>query len=462
MKKILLLSVVAVLFASVTAFAQKQLKNNSFENWTEKTIYKPKNFVSSPDENITLEGILERSTDAHDGLYSIKLKTIFDGSDLFFGYFVNFNPEFFSGGAPFTFHAENLELYYKAGIEGADSALIITIFKKNGVPIAQSLYKVDKTMNTNNWTKLTIPTNLPAGVDPDSVMFGVASSNAMSGLGMTDGSWIMIDHIVYTNASGSVTIDNSSLEEWDEFDYNVLNDFMTYPYVFAFVNETPLERTLDASDGTYALKLNTSEIQEAPIPGVITNSTEFENMSGEEFTWKPVSVSYDYQNFRAGADEATVLFEFNANGNTVAGSFKTFKDNTNGYSSVTDTLNFTGDPDSLFFAVSNGGDVGSWFIIDNIVFDYPLGITENVRLTQVVGYPNPATDVLNLRFVACKEAPAVIAIYDLTGKLIVRKQVAVNSGETMETIDVSHLPQGNYLYSVEVDGECFTRKFVKQ
>jgi ASPIC/UnbV protein/type IX secretion system substrate protein/VCBS repeat protein len=85
---------------------------------------------------------------------------------------------------------------------------------------------------------------------------------------------------------------------------------------------------------------------------------------------------------------------------------------------------------------------------------FPLTITEAESDAFVI-YPNPASDIINIK---SKSNDAIIKaeIFDLTGKLILRKE-SVNN-----TIPVNTLSSGIYIMKVlDVNGQQFTHKFVK-
>ena len=60
-------------------------------------------------------------------------------------------------------------------------------------------------------------------------------------------------------------------------------------------------------------------------------------------------------------------------------------------------------------------------------------------------WPNPATEVVNVRF-GSAVAAAEADLYDLTGRLVSRQAIA--QGSTSLTLPVSQLPQGTYLLRI--------------
>ncbi len=75
---------------------------------------------------------------------------------------------------------------------------------------------------------------------------------------------------------------------------------------------------------------------------------------------------------------------------------------------------------------------------------------------QIAVYPNPVVDILQVY--NGEKQPAMITITDMNGKIIKR----LTSDSQVERLDLRNLPSGNYLVKVEVNGQKFTRKIIKQ
>lgn len=61
-------------------------------------------------------------------------------------------------------------------------------------------------------------------------------------------------------------------------------------------------------------------------------------------------------------------------------------------------------------------------------------------------YPNPFTDRINVVIVADKDGPLNLEIFDVKGKLVLKKNLVVHKGENLVVMDgLNFLQQGNYL-----------------
>ena len=89
--------------------------------------------------------------------------------------------------------------------------------------------------------------------------------------------------------------------------------------------------------------------------------------------------------------------------------------------------------------------------------DSDLDTRDLLRGHNVVMYPNPMGDVLNILV----NAPVAIKVYDITGKLVIKvKQNQTHKG--LNQLDVSLLPSGIYNFSITYNGNISTTKVLKR
>ena len=99
---------------------------------------------------------------------------------------------------------------------------------------------------------------------------------------------------------------------------------------------------------------------------------------------------------------------------------------------------------------------------DSIIYcELTVGATavgEDAANEQVAIYPNPATDVLNIRVPVCATGSGRIAIYTSAGVEV----VSTNFVSELESFDVSNWSNGVYMvWITDADGNVWTGKFVK-
>ena len=99
----------------------------------------------------------------------------------------------------------------------------------------------------------------------------------------------------------------------------------------------------------------------------------------------------------------------------------------------------------------------------------PVGSSFTARITdglltldEVKMYPNPTAGVVNLEFMS--EADQEIAVYvaDVTGKIMQVESIQAYEGDNYQELDISSLPTGVYIISLEVNGERLNLRLLKE
>jgi len=88
-----------------------------------------------------------------------------------------------------------------------------------------------------------------------------------------------------------------------------------------------------------------------------------------------------------------------------------------------------------------------------------VGVAENDR-EFISLYPNPVQDELSISLTDL-EGDVVFSVFDLTGKLVLSKDVNVQSGKTIE-LNVNELATGQYQLAVRSKMKTFATKFIKE
>lgn len=83
----------------------------------------------------------------------------------------------------------------------------------------------------------------------------------------------------------------------------------------------------------------------------------------------------------------------------------------------------------------------------------------HVEKQEFVSYPNPVSDVLTLDLTSLKNKQGTLRILALDGSELLTYQT---TGENIETLQVSNLPQGIYLCQFANENEIKTLKIIKQ
>ena len=105
--------------------------------------------------------------------------------------------------------------------------------------------------------------------------------------------------------------------------------------------------------------------------------------------------------------------------------------------------------DSLFYVATSGGSV-----LKVSCRDLDLAITSPSLQTTVNVYPNPAKDYIYIDLP--EEKIKSVSLYNVLGVLL--KEQKSNAA----SVDISSLPQGMYLLSIETEEKVITKKIVKE
>jgi ABC-type amino acid transport substrate-binding protein len=77
-------------------------------------------------------------------------------------------------------------------------------------------------------------------------------------------------------------------------------------------------------------------------------------------------------------------------------------------------------------------------------------------------FPNPAKDILNVRFASDVDGAVTITVIDLAGRVMGSQQHTANLGVTIVPVDVQDLPSGTYAVKVSNGVQEFTERFVRE
>ena len=75
--------------------------------------------------------------------------------------------------------------------------------------------------------------------------------------------------------------------------------------------------------------------------------------------------------------------------------------------------------------------------------------------------PNPASEVLNISFYSPSAGAVDLQMLDLSGRLVMARELIVVNGGNSQTIDLSSLNRGQYYLSLRQGSEKLIRKIAK-
>lgn len=462
MKKTLL---IAALFATARLFGQA-LPDGDFESWNSTPFSEPNGwFTSNPQSISMLDSVNVTEITGYSG-NAIHMHTIIKGNDTDFAYITNTpgDPTKARGGVPYSQMSTGLSGYYRYNLPGNDTAIIIVIFKKNGSVIGMYTDKIRGTGSQPSWTSFNFTFTPALATTPDTMIIASASSNAISNVGVQNGSWLDLDQLVFSGPSSAIP--NGNFDTWTAYSFNVP---VGWSEQYNGNGLPGVNKSTNKYAGTYAVSLQTQAdnnggpSQSALTTGKITNSGP---VGGQPYTLMNDTLTGYYEYTTTGSDSGQVGVTLTKNSSIVGGIYTDLKPAaTWTYFSI--PFNAFTAPDTIRIDLissvwSNNATIGSTFLVDNLSLkSSPLGVasfTPTVSANKT--YPNPAKDELNIQLSSKVNGAVNVTIYDMTGRVVKENDITANS--SLLQINISGLYPGVYFYKLNTGNYSTMNKFVKE
>jgi hypothetical protein len=273
----------------------------------------------------------------------------------------------------------------------------------------------------------------------------------------------------WTNTSGYNTPDN-----WDNM--NAMTSSMSS---YTCMKGTP------GSSGTAYLKLVTTSMSGmGVVPGIatcgvlnMTNMSAPSPMSGFACSTRPQSLAGNWQYMANGSDQGYVnvlLTKWNPTmmmRDTIAYSNHLLQGMVMSWGSFNHTLTYTSlnFPDTAFITLSASGsapEVYSYLYVDTLRFEGSVagtnGINDNNIDAKISVSPNPANDMITVRFDDMQTNGCAMQIINAEGQLVRSIETShMTSGKTI-SVNVSDLAMGLYLIKISsINGVSTKRILIK-
>lgn len=118
-----------------------------------------------------------------------------------------------------------------------------------------------------------------------------------------------------------------------------------------------------------------------------------------------------------------------------------------------------GDNHDVLFVTQDFNTSDTTTMRDLILTNLTAGLEEQQAIQNVSTFPNPASGIVTVNFEALQGAECIMQITDLSGKTVLTfDKEKLNKGFIEKQIDLSALPTGSYLLSLEMNGTLITEK----
>lgn len=353
----------------------------------------------------------------------------------------------FVGGIPFNASPDSVILFASYKIASLDSAGVLLILKKNGNILVDSLYKF--TGNTDGkFTRIALGISNQSGETPDSLIFGVLSTNYFAGKTDTS-SIIVLDSIGFTGTA--LTLPNAGFESWTFQNHYQPKGWYCSDQGRVWPGGTyTTSISTEKYHGNLALKLSNVATDKGVMNGTVSTGSLFSNQPSF-----PVNVRFDslfasVQFYPSSQDSLQIMVQFFKNGTNIGFGMGNLNQTMDHFVPVAIPV-FYNDPAipdsaqvSFHLTAHDQGSAGTWALIDAVTFgemsvlNKPISDPGNIRL-----FPNPANNFIAMETDDLSPPLPDLLLYDLSGRLIQRLSAQMNG--SIFVFSVSGVPEGMYL-----------------
>mgnify|MGYP006098809127 CR=1 FL=1 len=457
----LFLSLLAITITSMVFAQPGQISNGGFESWQNDTLYQdPTDWRSSNTDRFFGIPTVTRSNDAADGSYSALITPNKINQDTLAGnvYLGEIGPAGPQKGVPYTDNFEAITIYYKSDLQINDSLYVIMVRFYEGNIVDYQIKPFAFGLN-NTWTPTVI---FVGNTLQDSLFIGFSVGTPTSAYSPQPESWATIDNIQFISGGNFTSnLPNNSFENWTDKTTENPNDWYSLNYLLAGHGLENAVKTTDANTGNFALQMSTVTSPIGTVPGFIGNGTiDFYNTNvaflPQPYTAIPTDLTGAFKYTPSGIDTATIQLVFYEN-NVAIGYHKENLISQPTYTNFSSSFSIFGNPDSLVFLIYSGDNIGSTLFLDDLSFSGGgVGLSELTDDLNVLLYPNPASNVLNIKLPE-KETYS-IRINNLLGKTVIQ----LNNYSGLNSISTDLLEKGSYLVSIFNDTRQITKVLVIQ
>ncbi len=380
----------------------------------------------------------------------------------------------FEGGSPYNDTPDSIGGYFRYDIPAGDSALIFVIFNNDLVSFQVAVGGGTIGGVQPDFTYISFPIS-EFSLAPDSVSVLITSGNIFNA--PAPGGWIEIDDLKFINVDDQLP--NCNFEEWNEvadekpFNWSAAN---ILPVLLG--QAPPMTKTSDASDGNFALRLETVQTTFfASIDTLGIFSTGVFNPASGDFEGGNVAFlsnsdniefnfQYKYLPVSDNVGLVNLLFTDSLE-NEILDTIYEIPPATE-YTTINYGVNLPVEADfvQITFASSDYREESYFVEVGDVLFVDALGFAVTVNTDDLIfsdilkTYPNPVNDLLTINTGGISSVLNYITFYDLNGRAVLRKRVGATTSKLQ--LDVSSLSSGMYFYVLMTEEGEYSGKVIKE
>jgi hypothetical protein len=444
-----------------TLLNAQSIPNGDFEHWTTFNLFEPTGWLSSNTETIHYnDWITVQPVTGYDGTgQAIRMTTDGQNGRVMPGYFSNTSgdPLMGQGGTAYHQIPHTLKGYARYHTLGADTALLVIAFKKEGQLIGLKVFPFFGNQNEFIQFEYLLDVN----EQPDSVVFAAVSSDVRNPEVMMTGSFLELDDLTFEGRFTLQQLPNHDFENWTHTHIHHAQEWR--------VQGRNVDRTEETPFGEYAVKMTSYTDWDGHVhsSGI---QTGYMGVNGEWFGGFPYGQLSDtlrgwYKYLSEGADAGCLSLEMlNGNG-SLGGAYYQFYP-TNDWTYFEIPMHLNQQPDTLRLQLMSSAypfdeaTAGSTLYIDNLQLTSQPLLLERYKIESPGKvYPNPALALLHVPLPANYTGDIHVLVYDEQGALVQTHNE--HQPESILRLPLDGLAPGSYTYEVHSNEWLFGGRFVK-
>ena len=420
-----------------------KMPNADFEDWEKLEKHTPKDWHSFLDYphvyKLNLVNRLTKPADVHQGMNAIEIVSKIEGKDTLTGFLSNFDQRTNKGGYAYTKRVDTLMGYYKFSSPKVDSGSVYVILSKDTLVH----YQGRRLPPSNVYRKFELPINCPFHPDSIKILFLASRGHEQD---VVPGSTLSLDELDFKVCDKprkplAAVFPTKFCQNAGNQSYSVTPQMdATHGYVWNF--PTGMTITSTPSDSNH-VRVSVAAGMSGPYNVAVsakvycgTGDEYIEAIMIDSIPVKP-SVSILGDTLRASGNGAKY--------NWFKGSQQLFND-TLSYLVIDTTKN-----EKYKVVIVNGqcySDTGEYEFMLSFIREYAWA-------EKVSVYPNPSNGLFQIR-VNDGSVIRRLTVYNVAGVLLQSQTEHLNS------LDISHLPTGMYILSIENDESSYRMTVLKK
>ena len=280
------------------------------------------------------------------------------------------------------------------------------------------------------------------------------------------------------SVSAFAQMPNAGFENWTAVNtysvpdgWGTLNNTTTLAGVYTVTKGTP------GSPGTSYMKITSKTVGTAVVGGIavsgMIDSMTMQPKCGFAYNMRPANFTGKWQHMIYGSSQGSIkvtLTRWDTGTNMrmpVASGSVTLSGMAMSWANFTIPLTYVdgNNPDSCIIILKASGSTptnNDYLWVDNLAFSGVVtGVqTQASSLSNVTIYPNPSAELINVDLNLKSEQKVSLELIDLTGKLIVSKDLGILQGDSKQSINASGVTKGTYFMKVVTEKGTEVRKII--